>query len=109
MASRLLPFDEETRVVPKGFKNTYNKDFEGEVKEIYGSEWKEAVDGAGIEKGLKGDATRKLIYNFAVKNAPDQVALVYLSLLILVDAVDCVAKVWGKIIKDHLDITCQKD
>jgi hypothetical protein len=57
---------------------------------------------------LKGDTARKHIYNFAVKNAPDNAPFVYLSLIALVDAVDCVAKIWGKIVKDHLDITYQK-
>src|SRR4030067_734432 len=93
-------FNDKPRVVPKGKKNTYNKDFEGEVKEIKGEEWKSNVDGNGIEEGLKGDTTRKHIYNFAVKNAPDNAPFVYLSLIALVDAVDCVARIWGKIVKD---------
>ena len=108
ISGRLLTFNDKTRVVPKGKKNTYNKDFEGEVKEIKGEEWKSIVDGNGIEEGLKGDSTRKHIYNFAVKNTPDNAPFVYLSLIALVDAVDCVAKIWGKIVKDHLDITNQK-
>jgi hypothetical protein len=109
IASRLIAFNDKTRVVPKGKRSTYNKDFDGEVKEIKGDEWRPNVDGNGIEEGLKGDTIRKQIYNFAVKNAPDNAPFLYLSLLTLVDAVNCVAKIWGKVVKDHLDITCQKD
>jgi hypothetical protein len=108
LSSRLVTFNDKTRVIPKGKENKYNKDFDGDVKAISGDEWKKYVDGNGIEKSNKGDTTRKAIYDFAVRNAPDNVPFVYLSLLILVDAVDCIAKIWGQIIKDHLDITYQK-
>lgn len=108
ISSRLITSNDKTRVIPKGRKRSYGKDFDGKVVEIQNDGWKANVDGGGIEKGLKGDATRKAIYDFAVRNAPDNAPFVYLSLLILVDAVDCVAKIWGKIIRDHLDITYQK-
>ena len=108
LSSRLVTFDDKTRVVPKGKEDSYNKDFDGEVIGVKGDGWKSRVDGKGLETGLKSGTTRKAIYDFAVRNAPENAAFVYLSLLVLVDAVDCVAKIWGKIIKDHLDITYQK-
>lgn len=105
LASRLLRFDDKVRTVPKGTGKLYTQNYDGEVLEINGDNWKSAVNKEGIETGLKGDATRKLIYDFAVKQGEDNVAFNYLSLLFLVDAVECVARIWGKIVKDHLDIT----
>lgn len=105
LASRLLAFNDKLRTVPKGTRKAYEKDFNGEVRKIKGEEWKIAVDGEGIKTGLEGDKARKLIYDFAVNQGGENVAFNYLSLLILVDAVECVAKIWGKIIRDHLDIT----
>jgi hypothetical protein len=108
MSSRLVTYNDKTRVFPKGKEGKYGVDFEGEIEGIKGDEWKSWVDGNGLEKGLKKGTMRKAIYDFAIENAPDNAPFVYLSLLILIDAVDCVARIWGKIVKDHLDITYQK-
>jgi hypothetical protein len=105
LASRLVAFNDAVRTVPKGTGKDYAENFTGAVRRIKGDEWKTAVDEEGIKDGLTGDQNRRLIYNFAVKHGGDNVAFNYLSLLILVDSVECVAKVWGKIVKDHLDVT----
>jgi len=108
ISSRLIAFNDKIRAIPKSKKSNYNKDYAEEVREINGDEWKENVDGSGIKEGLKGDTKRKSIYNFAVKHAPENAPFVYLSLLILIDAVDCIAKIWSRIVKDHLDISYQE-
>ncbi len=100
-----MAFNDAVRTVPKGTGKDYAENFTGAVRRIKGDEWKTAVDEEGIKDGLTGDQNRRLIYNFAVKHGGDNVAFNYLSLLILVDSVECVAKVWGKIVKDHLDVT----
>ena len=107
LASRLLTFDDKVRIVPQGTGKAYDQNFNKEVRKIKGDQWKLAVDGEGIQEGIKNSKIRRLIYNFTAKYGEDNIAFKYLSLLILVDAVECVAKVWGKIVKDHLDIIYQ--
>jgi hypothetical protein len=106
LSSRLLAFNDKVRNVPKGKKNFYVKNFdEDKVREIDDENWKSAVDREGMGEELEKDRIRKYIYDFAVNYGGDDLAFNYLSLLVLVDSVECVAKVWGRIVKDHLDIT----
>lgn len=104
LASRLLAFNDRVRNVPKGSEGQYKTDFNGTIKGINGDDWKTAVQADDIGKGFKDGDVRKKIYDFAVAKGGD-VAFNYLSLLILVDAVDCVAKSWGKIVEDYLNVT----
>jgi hypothetical protein len=108
LASRLLVFNDKVRAVPKGSVQVYKKNFDKEPMEITNDNWKSVVDGFGLEKIPKKDKVCQQIYNFALAQGGNDVAFNYLSLLILVDAVDCVAKTWGKIVEDHLDISCDQ-
>ncbi len=106
LASRLLPFTDTTRVVPSGTKAKYCKNFDN-PKEITKDDWLQTRDMKQYTIPTDKDKLRKQIYDFAKAQGGENVDFTYLSLLILVDAVDCVAKVWGNIIEDHMDITCQ--
>ncbi len=106
LASRLLPFTDSTRVIPKGTGVKYGKNF-ANPKEITKDNWLQTKDTKQYPCPPDKAKLRKQIYDFAKAQGGDNIDFNYLSLLILVDAVECVAKVWGKIIEDHLDITCQ--
>ncbi len=107
LAGRLLAFNDTTRTVPKGSREKYCIDFDN-VREVSKGDWKITCDSVrDVEIPVKAEL-RKRIYVFAASQGEADVAFNYLSLLILVDAVDCVARAWGKIVKDHLDVTCQR-
>ena len=107
LASRLLAFNDKTRTVPKGSKEKYCQDFEN-VAEVSKKDWSKAIDSQRNVRPSDKSPIRRQIYDFALAQGGENVDFNYLSLLLLVDSVDCVAKVWGKIVKDHLDVTCNR-
>lgn len=117
LASRLLQFDDCIRAIPEGSKTDYTRDYCGTVEIIKGKKWKSAADEENVEEGLEKYSDEKhpwlndlrtKIYNYVKEKGGKQQYFKYLSLLILVDAVECTANLWAKTIQDHLRIPYEK-
>lgn len=113
LCSRLLQFDDGIRVVPYGSTVDYQSGYDGTVKPIKGRQWKTSALEDGIEGGLDTfpdddfqelNDLRKKIFQFVKARGGSQPCFKYLSLLILVDAVENSARLWAKTIIDHLKV-----
>ncbi|MCW4048409.1 MAG: hypothetical protein NWE89_01600 [Candidatus Bathyarchaeota archaeon] len=111
LASRLLEFSDKVRAVPKTRKDQYNDNFDGNVLEIDKENWMNAVkyDCAEERFGKTRSSTqrelikmRKKVFDLVEGDKDHEAAFKYLSLLVLIDAIECVAKMWAETILDHL-------
>lgn len=115
IASRLIKFDDQKRVVPKGTKTKYEETFDinDDVIEIKSQEWKNWPETmfpdnhfensrSSIQRALRD--IRRDVFEWVKANHGGQLAFNYLSLLLLVDAVECIARIWADSILDHLKI-----
>ncbi|MHA2401686.1 MAG: hypothetical protein ACXADH_01745 [Candidatus Kariarchaeaceae archaeon] len=113
LCSRLLQFDDQVRIIPLGTNTDYSSDYTGSVQTIKGQTWKTSAREDGIEENLDSypslrykplNELRKKIYQYVKSQGGSQPCFKYLSLLLLIDAVENTARLWAKTITDHLKV-----
>lgn len=114
LASRLMKFDDEKRVVPSGTRTKYEENFsDDDVVEIKSQEWRSWAETVFPDNHFEGSPSsiqralrdiRRDVFEWVEANHGGQLVFNYLSLLLLVDAVECVARIWADSVLDHLKI-----
>jgi len=116
LAGRLIRFNDAYRGIPSGSKDTYEWNYSGQIVEVTKANWEEYIDGTDLDKGFKQpkakakkllNETRKEVY-YWVKARETDPTFSYLSLLILIDSVEAVSRLWADTILEHLEIAFSK-
>lgn len=101
-----------------GQVDQYSQNFDRDkVTEVEGRQWWGNTDlrglpgGIGIDYDDDGNVVQDLrngIWQFVNNYSDEYVGFKYLSLMVLVDSVECVANIWARTIMKHMEIAYSK-
>ena len=112
LSSRLFPFNDNIRIIPEGDKLDYSSGGSVHVKLIKGKNWKKEASAENMKLPDSYDSTklsnlnnfRRGLYDVATAFSNEDIVFNYLSLLVLVDSVESVAKVWARSVGEYFDL-----